>query len=37
MIDHELPFHDSTNVVVASPVWPTAMHHDEETHETPFN
>jgi hypothetical protein len=37
MIDHELPFHDSTKVVFPVAVWPTAMHHDEETHDTPFN
>ncbi len=36
MIDHELPFHDSTKVVFPVAVWPTAIHHDEETHETLF-
>jgi hypothetical protein len=37
MIVHELPFHDSTKVVFPALVWPTAMHHDKETHDTPCN
>jgi hypothetical protein len=34
--DHELPFHNSTNVSVAVsvPVEPTATHHEVDTHDT---
>jgi hypothetical protein len=37
--DHELPFHNSTNVSVAVSVEvePTAMHHEVDTHDTERN
>jgi hypothetical protein len=41
--DHELPFHNSTNVFVAEPVsvsalvLPTAIHHELDTHDTDRN